>query len=133
MNFKLYTKLISLITLLMLGNAASANTNGYVCQTSYLPTTVSALGNEGYLYVTMYTGANCTGSYIGTSYLCSTGATSIYCPDLAAFHHTRESLLANLQASANAAETGQQVFIYDTYCNGGSLSCAFRISYRGSH
>lgn len=56
----------------------------YVCDVTYRGNQPSqAFGEAGYVLATYYTGANCTGTYKGTFYYCSTGATSSFCANAA--------------------------------------------------
>src|SRR5215469_8882090 len=57
---------------------ASAAVIEHACSVSYVPGQ-GQLGNNGYVAVTLYSGANCSGSYNETQYLCTVGATYGMC------------------------------------------------------
>jgi hypothetical protein len=67
---------LAFVAISLFASAASAD---YVCQTTYMPGS-QAGGYYGFFTVSLYTGPDCSGSYVGYYYFCSSGATSSQCP-----------------------------------------------------
>jgi len=100
--------------LLMCGaTMADAAVSEHACSVTYVPGQ-GQLGNNGYVSVTMYSGAYCSGTYYGTQYLCTAGATYGMCGAGVTF--SEPALLQSLQSLQNAAEWGMRI-------NGGMGSC----------
>jgi hypothetical protein len=92
---------------------AMATVSEHVCSVSYVPGQ-GQLGNNGYVSVTLYSGAYCSGTNYGTQYLCTSGATYGQCAAGVTF--SEPALLQALQSLQNAADWGAQV-------SGGAGSC----------
>lgn len=80
------------------GNEAQASTivskYGYVCTVTYYPFPGTSSGNYGSLGLTVYTGANCTGSYVSWVNVFSAGATG----KGYAYLHDQQTLLRMMQS-----------------------------------
>jgi hypothetical protein len=101
----------------------------YVCNAAFVPYTGGAKGSEGYVYATMYSGPNCTGSLVGVRDFCSHGATSTSCLSNAAYRFSRadlRDLLATLQA---ASIHDENLGVLTSTCNGGAAGCAAYVIY----
>jgi hypothetical protein len=98
------TKALVLVCLLLLAGSARA-ANQYLCSVNYVPK-ATTLGNEGYLYVSIYSAPACGGSYLGYGYLCSTGSTQTAC----ALQLNASQILTVFQALQYAVKEGQSVY-----------------------
>jgi len=100
---------------LLMGGAtmASAAVIEHACSVTYVPGQ-GQLGNNGYVAVTLYSGAYCSGSYNETQYLCTAGASYGMCA--AGVAYSEPALLQAHQSLQNAAEWGARV-------DGGKGSC----------
>ena len=58
---------------------AHASYYGYVCSSTLYKDTLS-FGDHGYISVNFYSGAKCTGTYLGYHYFCTQNTTNTYCP-----------------------------------------------------
>jgi len=96
----------------------------FVCNVGLYPGNSGNMGTEGYVQFQTYTGANCTGSFVGTFYACSTSATSSSCPSGANWRYERQSLLALYRNLQSAASVDQKVSpSMGAVCNGGAPGC----------
>ena len=82
--------------------------SGYVCDSLFYYFPGSYYGNYGMTAFTLYTGANCTGSYVSWISAFSTGATGQGSATL--FY--QQTLLRLTQAYANRAGTSHAVNVY---------------------
>jgi len=107
---------------------ASAN---YVCMTSYQPGS-GTTGSYGVAVATLYSGADCTGSFIGYYYYCSTGATSASCAASSTYWATSDDELAFLGASLVEA-VARNIYVSQstTPCIGGGSGCLAWLYYQG--
>ena len=85
---------------------AVAAVSEHACSVTYVPGQ-GQLGNNGYVAVTLYSGAYCSGTYDGTQYLCTSGATYGQCAAGVTF--SEAALLQSLQSLQSAAEWGTRV------------------------
>ena len=92
---------------------ASAAVSEHPCSVTYVPGQ-GQLGNNGYVAVSLYSGAYCSGSYTETQYLCTAGATYGQCAAGVAF--SEPALLHAMESLQNAADWGSRV-------DGGKGSC----------
>ena len=73
--------LIGLFALVAAPRPAHALLNyptGYICEMGWDPTYAN-FGSSGYIFLNFYSGPSCTGSFLGATYVCSTGAPSATC------------------------------------------------------
>ena len=89
---------------------------GYVCDVLHYPGT-SSLGTGGYLSVELYSASNCSGSYIATYYLMTSG--NLY-PNNA--YYSTEGLMASMRSLVDYATGGKELYI------SGSLSPTFVVN-----
>ena len=103
-----------------------ASDYAYICRSYLIPTT-SVYGDHGYLHVAFHTEPQCMGSFVGSGYLYSDGATSSYS------HSTyllSENQLLNLHdLTSRAADTGQRVRYFR--CADDKDLCLKFIQFRG--
>jgi hypothetical protein len=66
---------------LMAGSANADNHDGYPCQIQFIPANFETPGDGSYgmIFVNLYTGGFCSGDYVATARICSTGATDPQC------------------------------------------------------
>src|SRR6187402_2144218 len=77
----------------------------YVCAVRHEPNT-SGLGSGGSLYVTTYTGANCTGTFVDSWLICTTGATYAQCAT-SYFQYTPDQLMTHFRILTDYATTSR--------------------------
>ena len=66
--------------------------SGYVCQVNYYQSSYNVFrGAEGAVYVDLYNGPGCTGGRLATGWMCTTGASTSYCPS-SGHYYTAEEL-----------------------------------------
>lgn len=95
----------------------------YICNTRHNPGSTS-LGDYGFIEASIYTGPDCTGSYFGTWYLCSTGATDSECAGPPQYRFTSaEQLAAVFAPIAEAAGENYPASRATVWCIGGGGSC----------
>lgn len=73
---KKYIAIVAFVLVVLSVRAASA---GFVCDLHMFPGS-SAYGANGFVAFSEYSGADCTGSYLGNWVLCSSSPTSSLCP-----------------------------------------------------
>lgn len=107
--------------LLILPSVASATT-GYVCSVeeyNYFP-----FGNYGGFFVSLYSGQNCTGSFLATGYACTTNSSATVCSSSAYYTYSEAQLMALLHEIIGAKRTGSPVALYmSNACKSGGSSC----------
>ncbi len=105
---------------------SASNGLAYICQSYLIPRTNNA-GDHGYLSVAFHTEPQCMGSFVGSAYMFSDGATSSYS------HSTyllSENQLLNLHdLTSRAADTGQRVRYFR--CADDKTLCLKFIQFRG--
>jgi hypothetical protein len=72
--------------------------------------------------VSFYSGANCTGSYLGYHYFCTQGTTNIYCPAEPHKLYSEAAIWALQNALIEAGRSGTRVVSYDSPCRGGTTN-----------
>lgn len=85
---------------------AVAAVSEHACSVTYVPGQ-GQLGNNGYVAVTLYSGAYCSGTNDGTQYLCTSGASYGKCAAGVTF--SEPALLQALHSLQDAAEWGTRV------------------------
>ncbi|MCH9680881.1 MAG: hypothetical protein K0V04_05560 [Deltaproteobacteria bacterium] len=130
------TKMIILGTACLSGLAAFAMTNiepanaaitsgyAYVCSARF-ETQSTFVGDDGALRVSFYGAPGCTGGYVGFGYMYSSGSPYVTSND----EHSEARLLSHFELAADAAETGQRVYI--TKC-AGSSGCIEKLNFYGN-
>jgi hypothetical protein len=110
--------------------SAGAASADYICETFYIPGS-SNYGSDGYAFYTWYTGADCTGTYRGSGYLCSRNATNEECAKNVLYRATSDAELIGLATMlANAAGFNWRVEISLDACMIGPSTCAGTVRYR---
>jgi hypothetical protein len=94
----------------------------YPCSVEYYAGPSTVWGNEGSIYFAVYTGKNCTGTFVKSYALCSSGASSSSCAQNRS--NDRATLLANFQVMRDAVASDQKVTMSTATCNGGAAGCA---------
>jgi hypothetical protein len=122
----LVSGIVTSATLLVSG-AASAD---YVCGVAFNPYTAGNAGNEGYTSVSLYTAANCGGTFIRTAWFCSAGATFGSCVSTAAFRNKVDDLRHLAASFHQAAINDTQVTITNATCNSGATNCAYYATFQ---
>jgi len=96
----------------------------YICDAFFSPLTTINKGTSGYVQFTTYTGPDCSGSFISSWSICSTGATATSCINNTQFHYTLTQLLARWDAVRLALSSNVRVNVPGNTCIGGSGFCA---------
>ena len=107
MSMKHKVALLAGLVVTSLTASASAE---YVCRVHRIPGDVGYYGDDGHVQVQLYTGPNCTGSYDGTRYFCSSGGSSSNCTSYVYGLYTGADLNALAENLSDAARTGQRVY-----------------------
>jgi len=113
--------IVALLTIAGNANAAPGTKYGYVCRVIYEPiSNAYTSGLYGKIGYTLYSEANCTGSYLGQGYLYSEGMTNQTYLSHSSYLYSEASLLALYQRMVQAADVGQRVRVvgstnYQTY------------------
>lgn len=105
-------------------NAAISNGYGYVCSARF-ETQSNYMGDDGGVRLSFYDAPNCTGAYLGYGYMYSSGSPYVTVND----EHSEARLLSHFQLAAQAAETGQRVYI--STCTG-SAGCIEQLNFYGN-
>lgn len=102
---------------------------GYPCrvhQNNY-----SYFGSFGGLMVSYYSGANCSGAFQYTGYVCTTNASSSACPSDSRYIYTEAQLQQIFDSLIESMHHGRQVdFSYTNSCRGGGTACQETITFR---
>ena len=98
----------------------------YICRSSLVAGT-SSLGDHGYLHVVFHAEPQCMGSWLGSAYMFSDGATHGY----SSFTYllSENQMLYYADAARAAAENGQRVRYWD--CFSSKTNCLRYIDFRG--
>jgi hypothetical protein len=96
---------------LSLPAAARADATGYPCNVQFYPGS-SSVGNFGYINFQLYSGTNCTSTFLGSFYLATTGSTIgfvFYNADQiqTQMRNLVSAWQTNRQVTANNISTGQ--------------------------
>jgi hypothetical protein len=95
------------VTMVAADTAKAATYESYVCNVVYEnPGTSSTFGTYGRVWVDVYDGPGCTGSYQGSPHICSKGATSSTC---GTYLHTDVAMHGLMQSLQRAADSNQKV------------------------
>ena len=127
-------KLIGTLAALMIMAAAGPASAEYICRWNWVPSS-GGLGSSGYIQMTDYTGPSCTGTFLKTWVMCSSGAsaTSGSCPSSTSYHFTITQMSAMAAAISHAALWNTRVTWAATTCNGGASGClAYPVFHSGS-
>jgi hypothetical protein len=101
----------------------------FVCWVRVTPGS-STMGSNGYLTVSLYTQADCAGSFVGSYNLCSAGATSGGCASSTTYRYSEAALHAHLIALRAALEVDQPDSIIAIPCIvTGNMTCAGNVYY----
>jgi hypothetical protein len=92
----------------------------HVCYVMHNPSP-SSPGTAGYLAFSVFTGPNCTGTYVNTYYLCSSGATFSGCSTTQ--RYSEAALLTHLAQLRATVEVDQPVTVAPVLCIGGATTC----------
>ena len=103
-----------------------ASDYGYICQSRLVPT-ASSLGDHGYLHVVFHAEPQCMGSWLGSAYMFSDGAT-VGGSD-SKYLLSENQLLYYANSANRAADTGQRVRYYR--CADDKTLCLRYIQFRG--
>jgi hypothetical protein len=118
---------LALAILLAAGTPAQAGTlyNGYLCAVGLNPT---ALGSAGYVFVNVYSGPDCTGTFLGGPvYFCSTGASSPLCNN--GFLYTEAQLMGLYNAATRAIEHNVRAQVWTDSTCGTPAQCGAYINF----
>src|SRR5262245_21913625 len=108
--------------------AASAATGNYVCSAAYVPGS-SSVGSHGYVTVTVFSGPDCTGTFLGGFFLCSSNATSSVCSNQSTYLATSDSEIATMATKViDAAQWNMPVTVDTTSCIGGGFGCVKQVN-----
>jgi len=90
---------------------AKASGTGYVCNVSFTPFS-SGLGTKGSLWVNLYSGPNCTGTFMEQAQYCSVGATDTASCDNVLYDGPQ--LIAMWENLQRAAAADQKIYVQST-------------------
>ena len=107
---RLVAAVVLAAALMLPGLAQATDTYGYVCEVTLYPGTTTIYGSNGYANLTMYSGNGCTGSYLGSWWVFTTGATSSSANPW--FLYTDITLPALYNALTTAATSNKQVHLW---------------------
>jgi hypothetical protein len=124
---KIALSALSLALASLFSGAASAD---YICSTNWKHYGGSSSGSGGFIQMSVYSGPGCTGSFVGTKYLCSTGATNVGCA--ASFLRTELQIMTEAPMLRAAADTDQRVGFTTSTCVGGGSGCPVSIVYHSN-
>ncbi|MBJ6762825.1 hypothetical protein JGU66_18835 [Myxococcaceae bacterium JPH2] len=99
--------------------AAPITVNGYVCSATYTRQPNTTYG-QGYAFVQVYTGANCTGSFVGNYYYLGSGASA------GGYQYSEAERLGLFDRSTQAATQGTRVTLYVEGAGIGILDTTYR-------
>jgi hypothetical protein len=118
------TRLISagLFAAVLLFSSLASATNGYVCSTRRNMST--SYGSAGAAYVSYYTAPDCAGSFAGSRYYCSSGASSSACTSNSSYLYGAAELNTFMTMFQTAALEGSKISFADVPCGvGGGTDC----------
>ena len=106
-------------------------TTGYVCsvdQYNYAP-----FGSNGGIAAALYTGAACTGTFLGYGYLCTLNSTANVCSANSYRFYSEAQLMGQFSSLLDAARQSKKVgFGFSTSCKSGGTSCIDGITFYGN-
>jgi hypothetical protein len=96
----------------------------YVCKAEVVPSPANTGGgNYGYFFASVYSGPDCSGSYVGSYYFCSTGASFGLCADWVATRGQSAEQMAILAGKViDAAQWNLPISVQPMQCILSSLS-----------
>ena len=97
---------------------------GYLCVVEYFWAS-NSLGNNGYIMTSLYSGTNCTGSFVGSYVFPPTGSTTCTTNQL-----NQEAQLALMQTARSHMSTSQRTSIF-AYASG-AYKCATLIDFNSN-
>jgi len=100
----------------------------YLCEADFYPNETLGFGNSGRIRFTTSSGPNCSGTFTGVWYFCTTGATASQCIANTAFHYTASEFLALVTHVREGLTWGLRTSVFMSACIGAG-SCAAYISY----
>jgi 4-hydroxyphenylpyruvate dioxygenase-like putative hemolysin len=100
-------------------DAALQNVNGYVCSATYTRQNNVAFG-QGWVGIQVYTGANCTGSYVAQLYVHGPGAANL------GFQFDQAERLALFQEALEAGRAGKRANFFVDMPGGGIFHTTYR-------
>lgn len=119
---------VGLASFLLVTGAAGVASAGYVCSVTVQPSNSSSIyGSSGSVWFTEYTGAACTGSFIATRRMCTSGATSTACPTNYVLSSAGVYEMAEMLRSA--ADADQRMTVGTGSCVGGGTGCINTLSF----
>jgi hypothetical protein len=123
--------LVGLAGFLLVTGAAGVASANYVCTVTVHPlVSTTVYGSSGSVWYTEYTGAACTGSYVATRRMCTSGATSGLCPT--SFVLSSAGVYEMAEMLRSAAETDQRMSVGTGSCVGGAPGCINTISFHAN-
>jgi hypothetical protein len=111
---KLSLLFATLAILTVAEGAARADLYGYVCDVTQYK--YPGWGSVGYLDVSIYSGAHCTGTYQGSHYYCSVSATSSICAADTTKLLSEQELIGLRRELLESGRWGNYVASYATPC-----------------
>jgi len=130
---KIKTGLVALFAFVGVSlSAGAAKAADYLCTADYTPLDTFGAGTEGYVRFTTYTGPDCSGSFSGTWFLCTGGATSSVCIQNTSFHYTNAEILEMASATREAALWNMRATVFGNVCIGGSGFCVGHLEFRAN-
>jgi hypothetical protein len=124
--------LVGLAVVLAGISAAGVASASEVCDLFYLPSS-STLGSYGYIYFTLFTGANCSGSFVGEYWLCSSNATSQVCASTSSYSFTSDGELMGMSNQLlQAIIYNVPTTVNTATCNGGGSGCATTVGFHNN-
>jgi len=114
---KLLVSVLAFAGVCLSAGAASAS---YLCDVTFTPGSTTR-GTNGYVSLSWYSGADCTGTFQGGGFICSSGATFSLCASDAQYRATSDAEIAAIAAMlANAATLNGPVSVPFVSCIGGT-------------
>jgi hypothetical protein len=120
----------SMVALLLTTNVGSASANGYyggyICNAEYRPGNAaggSNFGSYGWGYISVYSGPDCTGTYLWGGYMCTVNATYAWCANTNEVLYTYWNIMPVMQELIEASQWNYHVFVTSGACKGTATDC----------
>jgi hypothetical protein len=127
-SLRMKKTLLKVASFLFVTAAAGAASANYVCSVTVHPLVSSTIyGSSGSVWYTEYTGPACTGSFVATRRMCTSGATSSICPT--SFVLTSSGVYEMAEMLRAAAENDQRMSVGTGGCVGGGSGCINTITF----
>jgi hypothetical protein len=100
--------------LLLVGASRAAHAGsgtGYVCDIEDPSGGGGSYGSYGYTWMSLTSGPSCTGTFVGSGYFCSTGATASVCAGSAGWLRSDSQLQGLVNRLTQAAIGGTKVYL----------------------